>query len=90
MTPVQVQILRDTLIRIARDAQILFELGFAHEADALLAQIEDITLPVGDAPMGASAWKYADPTEGARWIFDDNEAAAIENVDPSLIVWVAG
>jgi len=40
------------------------------------------------APEGASAWKYADPTEGARWIFDDNEAVAIENVDPSLIVWV--
>ena len=39
-------------------------------------------------PAGAVAYKYADPTEDARWIFDADEAREIAAEDPSLIVWV--
>lgn len=39
-------------------------------------------------PAGALAYKYADPTEDARWLYDPAEAADIERVDPGLIVWV--
>lgn len=38
-------------------------------------------------PDGAIAYKYADPTEGARWLYDADEAADIEREDPSLIVY---
>lgn len=38
-------------------------------------------------PEGAVAFKYADPTEGARWITDRNEASEIASEDPSLVVW---
>lgn len=41
-----------------------------------------------EAPEGAVAWKYADPTEDARWIYDADEAREIEREDPSLIEWV--
>jgi hypothetical protein len=41
-----------------------------------------------EAPAGAVAWKYNDPTEDARWITDEAEARAIEREDASLIVWV--
>jgi len=41
-----------------------------------------------DAPVGAVALKYADPTEGARWIYDEDEADEIALIDPSLIVRV--
>ena len=37
-------------------------------------------------PAGAVAYKYADPTEGARWIFSQDEADEIAAEDPSLIV----
>ena len=40
-----------------------------------------------EAPEGAVAYKYADPTEDARWIFDADEAREIAAEDPSLIVW---
>jgi hypothetical protein len=40
------------------------------------------------APEGAIAYKYADPTEDARWISDESEAESIANDDPSLIVEV--
>jgi hypothetical protein len=36
----------------------------------------------------AIAYKYADPTEGARWIYDEAEAQEIAAEDPSLIVRV--
>lgn len=39
------------------------------------------------APDWAVAWKYEDPTEGARWV-DAHEAAEIEIIDPSLLIWV--
>lgn len=39
-------------------------------------------------PDGAVAYKYTDPTEEARWIYDDAEARDIAREDPSLIVWV--
>lgn len=38
------------------------------------------------APVGALAYKYADPTEDARWIYDADELSVIRNEDPSLIV----
>ena len=41
-----------------------------------------------EAPAGAVAYKYADPTEDARWIYDAYEAREIAAEDPSLIVWV--
>ena len=37
-------------------------------------------------PAGAVAYKYADPTEDARWIYDAGEARQIASEDPSLIV----
>ena len=42
-----------------------------------------------DTPDGAVAWKYADPTEDARWVLDADEAREIARQDPSLITWVA-
>ena len=39
-------------------------------------------------PTNAVAYKYADPTEDARWITDEREARKIASEDPSLIVWV--
>lgn len=38
-------------------------------------------------PWGAVAYKYADPTEDARWLYDDDEAERIAHEDPSLVVW---
>ena len=43
---------------------------------------------MAEAPAGAVAYKYADPTEDARWIYDAYEAREIAAEDPSLIVWV--
>ncbi len=40
-----------------------------------------------EVPAGAVAYKHADPTEDARWIYDANEARDIEKEDPSLIVY---
>ena len=42
---------------------------------------------VYDMPAGAVAYKYADPTEGERWITSEAEATEIERIDPSLIEW---
>lgn len=39
-------------------------------------------------PAEAVAYKYADAVEDARWLTDADEAREIEQVDPSLIVWV--
>ncbi len=41
-----------------------------------------------EAPTGAVAYKYNDPTEPARWIYDTDEAEGIELEDPNLIEWV--
>lgn len=38
------------------------------------------------APDGALAYKYADPVEDARWIYDADEWGRIASEDPSLIV----
>jgi len=38
-----------------------------------------------EAPEGALAWKYNDPIESARWLYDENEIADIEGEDCSLI-----
>lgn len=38
-------------------------------------------------PAGAVAYKHADPTEGARWLYEAGEAQDIAHQDPSLIVW---
>lgn len=40
-----------------------------------------------EVPAGMVAYKYADPTEDARWIDNEDEAREIESEDPSLIVW---
>ena len=37
------------------------------------------------APEIAVAYKYADPTEGARWIYTEDETRAIAALDPGLI-----
>lgn len=47
--------------------------------------INDTQVPV---PEGAVAFKYSDPIEAARWIYDEDEATEIESIDPSLIVRV--
>ena len=44
--------------------------------------------PAHNAPEGAVAWKYTDPTEEARWIFDEDEMDAIRAEDAGLIVEV--
>ena len=36
----------------------------------------------------AVAWKYEDPIEDARWIYDADEAREIEIIDPSLLIWM--
>lgn len=38
-------------------------------------------------PEDAVAYKYTDPEEEARWIYDEQEAEEIEQEDSSLIVW---
>jgi hypothetical protein len=43
-------------------------------------------------PSGAVAYKYADPVEGDRWLWDEVEVEAVEREDPSLVefvVWVS-
>lgn len=42
-----------------------------------------------EVPEGAVAYKYADPTEEEKWIYDEQEALEIAAEDDSLIVWVA-
>ena len=39
-------------------------------------------------PAGAIAYKYADPTEGARWVYEQSDLDAIRREDPSLLVMV--
>lgn len=39
-------------------------------------------------PAAAIAYKYADPTEDARWVYDQSDLASIRREDPSLIVEV--
>src|ERR1039458_6928153 len=41
-----------------------------------------------EVPEGAVAWKYADPTEDACWIYTYAEAEEIQREDGGLIVWV--
>lgn len=41
-------------------------------------------------PVDALAWKYADPTEDARWVTDADDLREIEAADPSLLVYVGG
>jgi hypothetical protein len=36
-------------------------------------------------PADAIAYKYSDPTDGARWLSDDSEVDQISKEDPSLI-----
>lgn len=41
-----------------------------------------------EVPAGAIAYKYADPIEGARWVYDESDLADIGREDPSLLVSV--
>lgn len=38
------------------------------------------------APDGAIAYKYADPIEEARWVYDNEDLDEIRRADPSLLV----
>lgn len=40
-------------------------------------------------PENAVAWKFADPTEGGRWLTEDDDVARIRHEDPSLVVALA-
>ena len=40
-----------------------------------------------DVPAGAVAYKFADPVEGARWVYDDDDAREISKEDPSLLIY---
>lgn len=39
-----------------------------------------------EVPEGAIAYKHADPTEGARWVYDEQDLRDIKREDPSLVV----
>ena len=54
---------------------------FAKEAEILLAYDADDSL----ADRDPIAWKYNDPTEDARFLFDESEVAEIEREDANLI-----
>lgn len=41
-----------------------------------------------ECPAGATAYKYSDPTEPARWIYAEEEAREIASIDPGLIIWI--
>jgi hypothetical protein len=41
-------------------------------------------------PPGAVAYKYADPVEDARWLFDERDATRVAQTDPSLVCWPIG
>lgn len=41
-------------------------------------------------PSGAIAWKYNDPIERARWIYNMAEANEISRDDSGLLVWAIG
>jgi hypothetical protein len=38
------------------------------------------------APEGAIGYKYADPTEDARWVYDEDDLSTIQREDPNLVV----
>jgi hypothetical protein len=38
-----------------------------------------------EMPTGAMAYKYADSTEGDRWVYDQGDLAEIKSEDPSLL-----
>lgn len=59
------------------------------EAAELIARAELVVILNGypvPMPSGAVAYKYADPTENARWLYDETEAEEIARIDPGLIV----
>jgi len=41
-----------------------------------------------NVPAGAIAFKHADPTEDACWLYSEDDVRDIEREDPSLIVRV--
>lgn len=53
---------------------------YMHHMAGSLEQVRPNTYPV--------AWKFADPTEGARWLYTVAEAHEVERQDPGLVVWV--
>jgi len=40
------------------------------------------------APADAIAWKYGDPTEDARWVYDEGDRDEIAANDPGLLAGV--
>ena len=79
-------IVRDSTARLIEDwchRQKHFSEGPAYAHDALLFE------QIGTVPTEApAAWKFADPTEDARWVYNEVEAQEIAAEDPSLIVEV--
>lgn len=41
-----------------------------------------------NVPAGAIAFKYADPTGSACWLYSEDDVRDVEREDPSLIVRV--
>lgn len=48
----------------------------------------EINGEITTVPAGAVAYKYADPTEDACWLYSEDDVRDIEREDPSLIVRV--
>lgn len=69
-------------LRLAQDIDdLVTHTGSAHSHEEVLRS---------QAPEGAVAYKFADPTEDARWLYDLAEAERIALEDPSLIRWAYG
>lgn len=40
-----------------------------------------------EVPAGAVAWKQTDAVEDACWLYDEDEAEAIDREDPGVVLW---
>jgi len=66
--------------------------GEATERDQLGCPVTAVADPVyinGESvpvPPGAIAYKYADPTQDARWVFDEQDARDIARKDSNLLI----
>lgn len=82
---------RQALARRSPDRALELLDELADAAGALVeaqAAGERAPRPPMDPPPGAIAYKYADPTEGARWLYDETELRRVRSEDPNLIVAV--
>ena len=59
----------------------------ANEKLTQIREAKAYTVDLPDKPPpGKPIYKFADPTEGARWVSEE-EAIEIANEDPSLLRW---